>query len=106
MVPAKPDLQCGFGPRAQYSDDLYADERGGSRLGDFVCTARADAAGLTRRYRMPRKRSKIVSLPIVEPDAAGIDVGAPQIFVAVPAGRDSEPGSMVSDVHRRLAQAG
>jgi hypothetical protein len=40
---------------------------------------------------MPRKRSKAISLPIVEPDAAGIDVGATQIFVAVPADRDSEP---------------
>ena len=40
---------------------------------------------------MPRKRSKAVSLPIVEPNAAGIDVGATQIFVAVPPDRDSEP---------------
>ena len=38
-----------------------------------------------------KKRSKAVSLPIVEPNAAGIDVGATQIFVAVPGDRDSEP---------------
>lgn len=40
---------------------------------------------------MPGKRSKTVSLPIVEADAGGIDIGATQIFVAIPADRDSEP---------------
>lgn len=61
-------------------------------MGDYLfCTARADAPGQTRKNRVPRKRSKAVTLPIVEPNAAGIDVGATQIFVAVPADRDSEP---------------
>jgi transposase len=74
-------------------------------LGDYlVCTARADAAGQTRRYRMPGKRSKTVSLPIVETDAAGIDIGATQIFVAVPTDRDSEPvrcfQTFTVDLHR------
>jgi transposase len=36
------------------------------------------------------KRSKAVRLPIVEANAAGIDIGATQIFVAVPADRDVE----------------
>jgi transposase len=40
---------------------------------------------------MPNKRKKVVSLPIVEANAAGIDIGAMQIFVAVPADRDPEP---------------
>src|SRR4051795_10704862 len=40
---------------------------------------------------MPRKRSKPVALPVVEPDAAGIDIGATQMFVAIPADRDPEP---------------
>ncbi|HXW93588.1 MAG TPA: IS110 family transposase, partial [Terriglobales bacterium] len=40
---------------------------------------------------MPKKRAKAVSLPIVEPDAAGVDVGATQIFVAVPVERDPDP---------------
>jgi hypothetical protein len=40
---------------------------------------------------MPSKRSKIAQLPVIEPNAAGIDVGATQIFVAVPADRDPEP---------------
>jgi transposase len=37
-----------------------------------------------------KKRSKVASLPIIETNAAGIDIGATQIFVAVPADRDVE----------------
>jgi len=40
---------------------------------------------------MSNQRNKVVSLPVIEPDAAGIDVGATEIFVAVPADRDPEP---------------
>src|SRR5947209_9548466 len=40
---------------------------------------------------MPSKRNKVAQLPVIEPNAGGIDVGATQIFVAVPADRDSEP---------------
>jgi transposase len=40
---------------------------------------------------MPNKRNKIGSLPVIEPNGAGIDVGATQVFVAVPADRDPEP---------------
>jgi transposase len=53
---------------------------------------------------MPRKRSKAADLPIVAPDAAGIDIGATQIFVAVPAHRDSESircfQTFTADLHR------
>jgi hypothetical protein len=53
---------------------------------------------------MPGKRSKTVSLPIVETDAAGIDIGATQIFVAVPTDRDCEPvrcfQTFTVDLHR------
>lgn len=38
-----------------------------------------------------RKGSKVASLPVVEPSAAGVDIGATQIFVAVPLDRDAEP---------------
>jgi transposase len=38
-----------------------------------------------------KKGSKIASLPLVEPNAAGADIGATQIFVAVPPDRDAEP---------------
>lgn len=40
---------------------------------------------------MSKKRDKVPSLPLIERNAAGIDIGATQIFVAVPADRDAEP---------------
>lgn len=40
---------------------------------------------------MSKQRNKVVSLPVIEPNAAGIDVGATEIFVAVPEDRDPEP---------------
>src|SRR5689334_6085951 len=44
---------------------------------------------------MPRKTSKKkVSLPVMNPDSAGIDIGATEIYVAVPGGRDPDPVRM------------
>jgi transposase len=46
---------------------------------------------------MSRKRvnkNKKVTLPVLNPDAAGIDIGATEIYVAVPADRDAEPVRM------------
>jgi transposase len=40
---------------------------------------------------MAKLRNRVASLPVIEPNAAGIDVGATEIFVAVPADRDPEP---------------
>ena len=40
---------------------------------------------------MARKAKSSQDLPVIEANAAGIDVGATQIFVAVPANRDPEP---------------
>lgn len=40
---------------------------------------------------MRPKQKRVAVLPIVEPSAAGIDIGATEMFVAVPADRDSEP---------------
>jgi hypothetical protein len=40
---------------------------------------------------MARRRKSIQNLPVIESNAAGADVGATQIFVAVPADRDPEP---------------
>ncbi len=37
-----------------------------------------------------RRRCKVASLPVVEANAAGADIGATQIFVAVPPDRDAE----------------
>jgi len=57
-------------------------DRGRSRLGDyFLFTARAGAQAETEK-KMPKKRAKAVSLPVVEPNATGVNIGATQIFVA------------------------
>lgn len=42
--------------------------------------------------KMPRKKPgrKKVTLPVLNPDAAGIDIGATEIYVAVPPDRDAE----------------
>ena len=40
---------------------------------------------------MPKQRNRVATLPVIEPNAAGIDVGATEIFVSVPADRDPEP---------------
>lgn len=40
---------------------------------------------------MPSKGKKPAQLPIIELNAAGIDIGATRVFVAVPADRDPEP---------------
>jgi transposase len=40
---------------------------------------------------MARKKKESEKLPVIEPNAAGIDVGATEIFVAVPADRDPQP---------------
>jgi transposase len=41
--------------------------------------------------KKPGKKNKRVALPVLSPDAAGIDIGATEIYVAVPADRDAEP---------------
>jgi len=45
---------------------------------------------------MARKKinKKKVTLPVLNPDAAGIDIGATEIYVAVPPDRDSDPVRM------------
>jgi hypothetical protein len=42
---------------------------------------------------------------VLHPDAAGIDVGASELIVAVPADRDPEPSAQLLDVHLRFARA-
>lgn len=47
------------------------------------------AEGLMARKRI--NKNKKVDLPVLNPDAAGIDIGATEIYVAVPADRDTDP---------------
>lgn len=42
------------------------------------------------RKSKPRSRSCGRMLPIMHPDAAGIDIGSEEIFVSVPPGRDTD----------------
>ncbi len=55
---------------------------------------------------MPRGRRRVtrpVTMPILHPDAAGIDIGATEIYVCVPLDRDPEPirqfGTFTEDLH-------
>jgi len=41
--------------------------------------------------KRPRKQINAATLPVLHPDAAGIDVGARELYVAVPPDRDPEP---------------
>src|SRR3954452_15793443 len=40
---------------------------------------------------MARKKRRVPELPVLEAKAAGIDIGATEVFVAVPPDRDPEP---------------
>lgn len=57
---------------------------------------------------MPKQRNKVVSLSVTEPNAAGMDIGATEIFVATPADHDSESVrcSVFHDLHYRFGKTG
>ena len=38
-----------------------------------------------------KRKKRVQDLPVLHPDGAGIDIGASEVFVAVPADRDPEP---------------
>jgi transposase len=38
-----------------------------------------------------KRKKRVQDLPVLHPDAAGIDIGANEVFVAVPTDRDTEP---------------
>jgi transposase len=58
---------------------------------------------MSKETKNKPKRTPSVSLAVVNPDAAGIDVSASMHMVAVPADRDSEPvkqfGAFTEDLH-------
>lgn len=61
----------------------------------------------TKKQLTPMKRTGKSGFPLLNPDAAGIDVGAREHYVAVPAEREVQPvrcfGAFTQDLHR-LAQ--
>jgi transposase len=46
---------------------------------------------MRKEKHMSKRRPKALQLPVLEPDAAGIDVGATSVYVAVPGDRDPHP---------------
>jgi transposase len=40
---------------------------------------------------MPKSKKRMEQMPVLHPDAAGVDIGASEIFVAVPPDRDTKP---------------
>jgi len=87
----KPVQQCGSGPRARFSDDRIAFNY--ARMISFgrLLFARPGQMRGDKERSMLRERRKAAQLPVIEPHAAGIDIGATEVFVAVPADRDPEP---------------
>jgi transposase len=53
--------------------------------------------------RRPRRTTRPVTMPILHPDTAGIDIGATEIYVCVPLDRDPQPirrfGTFTEDLH-------
>jgi hypothetical protein len=47
-----------------------------------------DEETMPRNQKRDRKKTDGAVLPVMKPDAAGIDIGATEIYVAVPADRD------------------
>lgn len=56
-----------------------------------VESVRSAARKAQRRKRAAKKAKQVLALPIVHADTAGIDIGATEIYVAVPADREEEP---------------
>jgi transposase len=52
---------------------------------------RKTARNAERRKRAKKDTRAVLGLPVLHADTAGIDIGATEIYVAVPAGRDEEP---------------
>jgi transposase len=54
--------------------------------------------------RKKRRRKDLSDRPVLEPNAAGIDIGARELYVAVPPERDNNPvqifGTFTNDLHR------
>ena len=52
---------------------------------------RKTARNAERRKRAKKEVRAVLGLPVLHADTAGIDIGATEIYVAVPADRDEEP---------------
>jgi transposase len=72
-----------------------------------VSSVRNAARKAERRKRAQKGVKQVLSLPILHADTAGIDMGATEIFVAVPVDRDADPvrcfGSFTEDLRQIAA---
>ena len=55
---------------------------------------------------MAKVRPRRQDLPVMQPDAAGIDIGAEEVFVAVPPDRDTESVRRFANIHSGSARNG
>jgi hypothetical protein len=56
---------------------------------------------MRRKKNHARKNVNLQVLPVVHPNAAGIDVGAKEHLVAVPCDRDPQPGANLPSLYSR-----
>jgi len=120
VLNSSPFLQCGSELRDQNSGDADCREvsrrsRLGeflrSRLGPVVSRNQPGANDAAQEITQQEPESRP---PIMNPDAAGIDIGATEIYVAVPADRDAESIRMFATFtedlnrifHRRIFDCG
>ena len=61
---------------------------------------------MAKKHKKDGKTKGSAALPVMRPDAAGIDIGATEIYVAVPADRASEHVTRVPDLHARSVRVG
>jgi len=79
---------CGFRAAAAANDKP---ESGMAKRTGPASGRRKTARNAERRKRAKKEVRAVLGLPVLHADTAGIDIGATEIYVAVPADRDEEP---------------
>src|SRR5215831_14394027 len=79
------------GSKVAYSFVMTFASRQRSRLGVCLNSYLGRPTGTPGGDMSTKRKKRVQDLPVLHPDAAGIDIGASEVFVAVPADRDPEP---------------
>jgi len=79
----------------QVSDDVCW-QRQRSRLGDCKVSRLGPRSPRKEKMMAKRREKRECRAVVLEPDAAGVDIGAEEIYVAVPPDRDEESVRMFS----------
>ena len=85
-----PVVELGSGVCAQVCDDVRL-TAAISFTSLHFSQPRAACPVERRVADVPRKRKHETQIPVLHPDAAGVDIGADEIFIAVPPDRDTDP---------------